>query len=83
MNSPLSKMAAGSIGTIDVFLDEAIAGKLMTMGVLPGSEVRVVRRAPFRGGVYLKIDGANLVLREEEAATIFIKPTIPPTLAES
>ncbi len=53
-------------------MDNVIAGKLTTMGVLPGSDVRVIRKAPFKGGIYLKIDGHNMVLREQEAAAIIL-----------
>lgn len=72
ISSPLSKIKTGSIGTITQFMDDMIAGKLMTMGVLPGSEVRIIRRAPFKGGIYLKINGQNMVLREGEAETIIL-----------
>ncbi|MEO1263612.1 MAG: FeoA family protein [Bacteroidota bacterium] len=72
MNSPLSNIEVGSSGIIVQFMDNIIAGKLMTMGVLPGSKVRVVRKAPFKGGLYLKIDGSNMVLREKEAETIIL-----------
>ena len=76
INSPLSKIKTGGIGIIAQFMDEMIAGKLMTMGVLPGSEVRIIRRAPFKGGVYLKIDGHNMVLREVEAASIILSTSL-------
>lgn len=72
MNSPLSNIKAGGIGRIDHFTDELIAGKLMTMGVLPGSKVQVVRIAPFKGGFYLKVDGSNMVLRKQEADNIVL-----------
>ena len=72
MNSPLSNIEVGSSGIIVQFMDNIIAGKLMTMGVLPGSKVRVIRKAPFKGGLYLKIDGNNMVLREKEAETIIL-----------
>ena len=72
MNSPLSNIRVGSSGIIVQFMDNIIAGKLMTMGVLPGSKVRVIRKAPFKGGLYLKIDGSNMVLREKEAETIIL-----------
>lgn len=59
-------------GKIAYFIDDIIAGKLITMGILPGSMVHVVRKAPFKGGIYLKIDGGNIVLRYQEAATIIL-----------
>ncbi|HHM21602.1 MAG TPA: ferrous iron transport protein A [Bacteroidetes bacterium] len=72
MQRDLSKTKVGSMGTIIRFTDELIAGKLMTMGVLPGSVVRVMRKAPFHGGLYIKIDGDNMVLREREAQAIVL-----------
>lgn len=75
MNKPLSKIEVGEYGVIDKFLDQAVAGKLLTMGVLPGSTIKVVRKAPFNGGLYLKINGYNMVLRQNEAASILLTTT--------
>jgi ferrous iron transport protein A len=72
MNSPISQLKAGIAGKIAHFTNDEIAGKLMTMGVLPGSRVQVVRIAPFRGGYYLKIDGINMVVRLQEASNIIM-----------
>ncbi len=72
MKSLLTAIKVGSIGKIAHFKDDLIAGKLMTMGILPGSMVKVIRKAPFKGGLYLKIDGYNIALREQEAANIVL-----------
>lgn len=72
MNIPLSTLKAGRQGRIAYFVNDIIASKLTTMGILPGSIVNVVRKAPFKGGVYLKIDGGNIVLRDQEAAAIIL-----------
>lgn len=45
----------------------------MSMGVLPGSHVEVVRKAPFGGGCYVKVDNFYLALRREEAASVVLK----------
>jgi ferrous iron transport protein A len=60
----------GHGGRITHFTDDHIAGKLMTMGVLPGSKLQVVRKAPFNGGYYLKVDGMSIVVRSDEASNI-------------
>lgn len=72
-HSPISKLKEGNTGRIAHFTDDQIAGKLMTMGVLPGSQVKVVRIAPFSGGYYLKIDGINMVVRFKEANSIVLE----------
>jgi ferrous iron transport protein A len=73
MNSPISQLKEGNVGRIAHFTDDQVAGKLMTMGVLPGSQVKVVRIAPFRGGYYLKVDGINMVVRLQEASNIVLE----------
>ncbi len=73
MNSPVTALKEGRICRIAHFTDEVIAGKLMSMGVLPGSKVRVVRIAPFNGGYYLQVDGSNMVLRTKEAESIVVE----------
>lgn len=70
MTSAVTQLKEGNGGRITHFTNDRIAGKLMTMGVLPGSNLRVVRIAPFNGGYYLKVDGMNLVVRNDEAESI-------------
>lgn len=44
--------------------------KLMSMGILPGSLLEVVRRDPWGTTYYLKVDGQAIALRKQELATI-------------
>jgi len=55
------------------FSDPAMAGKLTAMGVLPGTRIEMVRRAPFGSAYYVKADGIRLALREEEAACMMLE----------
>ncbi len=55
------------------FSDPALAGKLTAMGVLPGTRIEMVRKAPFGQAYYVKVDGVRLALREEEAASIMLE----------
>ena len=55
------------------FSDTALAGKLTAMGLLPGTLVEMVRKAPFGKAYYIKADGVRLALREEEAASILLE----------
>ena len=72
MKNSLSEIKVGKVGVIIQFLDEVIAGRLMTMGVLIGSKIQVVRKAPFNGGIYFKADGQNMIMRNKEAETIIL-----------
>ncbi len=65
-------LAIGEQAMIVRFEDEKVAGKLTSMGMMPGSSFQMVRKAPFGGGFYVKIDGVNMALRACEAAKIVI-----------
>lgn len=54
------------------FSDNTIGGKLMSMGILPGSSVKILRKAPFGGGCYVKVDNMLIGLRKEEANSIIL-----------
>ncbi len=55
------------------FDDSALAGKLTSMGVLPGTRIEMIRKSPFGNAYYVKADGVRLALREEEAASILLE----------
>ena len=54
------------------FSDDRMASKLLSMGVLPGSQIRIVRIAPLHGGYYVQINGLNIALRVNEAESIIV-----------
>jgi len=70
MTNSVTHLKVGHGGRISHFTNDHVAGKLMTMGVLPGSKLQVMRIAPFNGGYYLKVDGMNIVVRNDEASSI-------------
>ncbi len=55
------------------FGDQHLAGRLMAMGILPGSRIEVLRPAPFGGGLYVKADNLLIALRKEEAEFILVR----------
>lgn len=69
----LSGVQRGNTAVVSHFGDQTLAGRLISMGVLPGSLVMVMRSAPFGGGMYVKADNLLLALRSEEAGTIIIR----------
>ncbi len=69
----LSQMKPGIPGFVVQFTNEQIGCKLLAMGVFPGSRIEVVRKAPFGGGLFLKIDQNYLALRQQEAACILLR----------
>lgn len=73
----IQDMQEGSNGWVLEFTNDLIAGRMLSMGVLPGSAVSVIRRAPFSGGVYVKVDGNNMVMRCNEAKCILLTTENP------
>jgi ferrous iron transport protein A len=69
----LSAARPGEEGRIASFANAQIGSKLMAMGLLPGSRVMVVRRAPLGGGWYVKANGFFLALRDEEASSVLLQ----------
>ena len=59
-------------GQVAHFSDPRLGGKLMAMGVLPGSRIELRRRAPFGGGWYVKVDNLLLALRQCEVDSIVL-----------
>ncbi len=69
----IANLKRGQSGQVSHFTDERIASKLMAMGLLPGSKVQFMRKAPFGGGCYIKADNIVIALRQREAASIMLR----------
>ena len=69
----LGSLKKGAIGTISHFSNPLIGGKLMAMGFLPGTQVQLIRKAPFGGGCYVKAENISVALRQAEANSIVLK----------
>jgi ferrous iron transport protein A len=68
---PLSSLAPGSRATIiDVDASTPEGHRLLELGFLPETEIRVVRRAPLRDPIAFYLRGGQICLRHSEAALI-------------
>lgn len=47
--------------------------RLLEMGLLPGTEIRFIRKAPFGGPLEVEIRGFRLSLRRREASAIAVE----------
>lgn len=70
---PLLELSPGKVGFVERYTDNYIGGKLMSMGILPGSRIEIVRIAPFGGGCYIKVDHSYIALRKTEAGSIVLR----------
>ena len=50
----------------------AIRRRMMDMGIVPGVELEVVRRAPFGGPLQVRLKGYYLAMRRGECAKIVV-----------
>ena len=69
----LNQLKRGAKALVADFLNPKIATKLMAMGIMPGSNIQVIRKAPFGGGFYVKVDNLLIALRKNEAGSILVK----------
>lgn len=69
----VSHLRKGEKGIIKSFSDEVMSLKLLEMGCLPGSEVRIDAIAPFGDPICINVEGNYcLALRLNEASTIIL-----------
>jgi len=69
----LDELAPGEAGVIvSLDGDAMVARRLMELGLVPGTSVEVVRRAPLGDPVELKLRQVHLSIRRSEAARIHV-----------
>ena len=74
MRSNLAELAVGATGIVRAYAAGSRAAmRLREMGILPGTEVRVVRLAPLGDPIEIEVRGFHLSLRKAEAAEILIE----------
>jgi ferrous iron transport protein A len=72
--STLDRLEPGEGGRIArVEGEPSVARRLMELGLVPGTPVRVVRRAPFGDPIELVVRGVHLSLRRSEARLIHVE----------
>ncbi len=71
----LTELLDGQVGRlISLEGDRAFRRRLMELGLLPGTAVRVVRRAEIGGVLELEVRRARLTVRTSEASLVLVAP---------
>ncbi len=69
----LNTLADGSVGRlVSLGGERGFRRRLMELGLLPGTEVRIVRRAEIGGVVELEVRRSRLSVRIGEASEVFV-----------
>jgi ferrous iron transport protein A len=67
-----SELVKGMRASVKGWAEGADIGRFLDLGILPGSQIEVLRSAPFHGASYLKTDNGNFALRLEELDKILV-----------
>ena len=62
----------GSTVRIDSIAESSIKQRLMTMGLIPGTRVEILRSAPFGDPIAIRLRAYNLALRKDDAEKIAV-----------
>lgn len=74
VNLRLSDLDVGETAHVEeLALPEEAAHRLMTLGLVPGSQVTVVRSVPGGDPRVYRVDGAEIALRSETAAQVRVR----------
>ena len=74
MEVKLSELKPGEEGVVvRVEGPPALRRRLMEMGVVRGTRVKMVRKAPLGDPIEYRVRGYNLSLRREEAEKVYVK----------
>ena len=72
---PLDRLPAGRSGQIlTVGGEPSIARRLMELGLVPGTDIQLLRLAPLGDPIEVAVRGVHLSLRRSEAALIYVAP---------
>ena len=62
----------GSTVRIDSIAESSIKQRLMTMGLIPGTRVEILRSAPLGDPIAIRLRAYNLALRKDDAEKIAV-----------
>lgn len=72
---PLSSLEVGDTANLKSYpITGAAFIRLREMGLLPGTRITLMRRAPMGDPIEIKVRGYNLTLRKTEAEHISVEP---------
>ena len=72
----LRSLKPGEVAVVHkITVNGELGRRIRDMGLVPGTELMVMGRAPLKDPVEIKLKGYNLTLRNNEADHILVQPT--------
>ncbi len=72
----LKEAKTGMVLKVTRIGDSSLKSRLMTMGVIPGTKIKVLRSAPLGDPIAIGIRSYNLALRKKDAETIEVEQAV-------
>jgi len=73
MGKTVADLKVGESGIISGFQNSSLTLKLLEMGFLPGSMIKLNFKAPLGDPISIRVSGYNVSIRLDEAAMILIQ----------
>ena len=70
----LISLSPGETAVIQTFNNDLnLQSRLVEMGILPGAEIRLIKKAPFKGPIEFKIRGYEVSIRYRDAEQVLVQ----------
>ena len=73
MGKTVADLKVGESGIISGFQESSLTLKLLEMGFLPGSMIKLNFKAPLGDPISIRVSGYNVSIRLDEAAMILLQ----------
>ena len=73
MGKTVADLRVGESGIINGFKNSSLTLKLLEMGFLPGSKIKLNFKAPLGDPISIRVSGYNVSIRLDEAAMILLQ----------
>ena len=73
MGKTVADLKVGESGVINGFQNSSLTLKLLEMGFLPGSKIKLNFKAPLGDPISIRVSGYNVSIRLDEAAMILLQ----------
>lgn len=66
-------LSIGQSAKIKNFGDDQVALRLISLGMIPGYQITLIRKSLFSGSFYLKFHNQRIAIRRDEAKSIYVE----------